>query len=68
MSFWPVGLVLFLATPLLTYVIYPPERKTSEDAPVWAAEELQRLGPISGREIIMALLALGALAGSYNFV
>lgn len=63
MSFWPVGLVLFLATPLLAYVIYPPERKTSEDAPVWAAEELRKLGPLSGREIIMALLALGALAG-----
>lgn len=63
MSVLPVGAILFLATPLLTYLIYPPTQKTSENAPIWAAEELDKLGPISGREIAMALLAVGALLG-----
>ncbi|GAB7080964.1 anion permease [Megalodesulfovibrio paquesii] len=62
-SVLPVGVILFLATPLLTYILYPPKQKTSENAPIWAGEELDKLGPISGREIIMALLAVGALLG-----
>ncbi|EGJ49310.1 anion permease [Desulfocurvibacter africanus] len=61
MSFLPVGVILFLATPLLAYIIYPPTQKTSENAPIWAAEELRKLGPITGREILMAALAVGAL-------
>ena len=59
----PAGIILFLLTPLLTYVIYPPTQKTSENAPIWAAEELRKLGPLSGREITMAALAVAALLG-----
>lgn len=62
-SVLPVGIILFLATPLLAYLIYPPTQKTSEHAPVWAGEELRKLGPVSGREITMGLLAVGALLG-----
>ena len=61
-SFLPVGVILFLITPLLAYVLYPPTTKSSSDAPVWAGAELAKLGSISAREIIMALLAVGALA------
>ncbi|GAB6126168.1 anion permease [Humidesulfovibrio idahonensis] len=63
MSSLPVGVILFLITPLLAYVIYPPTQKTSENAPIWAAEELRKLGPITGREITMGLLAVAALLG-----
>jgi L-tartrate/succinate antiporter len=63
MSFLPVGIILFLATPLLAYIIYPPTQKTSENAPIWAAEELVKLGPITAREITMAGLAVAALLG-----
>jgi L-tartrate/succinate antiporter len=63
MSSLPVGIILFLITPLLAYLIYPPTQKTSENAPIWAAEELRKLGPITRREIIMGLLAVGALLG-----
>ncbi|MFU2208026.1 anion permease [Solidesulfovibrio sp. C21] len=63
MSVLPVGAILFLATPLLTYIIYPPTQKTSENAPIWAGEELGKLGPITGREITMGLLAVAALMG-----
>ncbi|MGE4536574.1 MAG: anion permease [Desulfovibrio sp.] len=62
-SVLPVGAILFLATPLLTYIIYPPTQKTSENAPIWAGEELGKLGPITGREITMGLLAVAALMG-----
>jgi L-tartrate/succinate antiporter len=63
MSFLPVGIILFLATPLLTYVLYPPSQKSSDDAPTWAGAELTRMGSITGREILMALLAVSALVG-----
>jgi L-tartrate/succinate antiporter len=62
-SVLPVGVILFLATPLLAYIIYPPTQKTSENAPIWAGEELVKLGPLTGREVVMALLAAGALIG-----
>ena len=61
MSFLPVGIILFLSTPLLTYLLYPPTQKTSKDAPTWAGAELAKMGSVTGKEIVMALLALGAL-------
>ncbi len=63
MGFLPVGLVLFAATPLLCYVLYPPEVKRGEQVVQWAKAELSQLGRISRREATMALLAVLALAG-----
>ena len=63
MAFAPVGITLFLATPWLVYVLYPPTQKVSEDAPIWAAKELTKLGPITSKELTMAGLALFALLG-----
>ena len=60
-GFLPVGIVLFALTPYLIYKIYPPEVKVSNDVPIWAAGELVKMGNISGKEIIMAILALIAL-------
>ena len=51
---------LFLAVPFLTYIFYPPEQKTSPEAPKWAAAELTKMGPISKKELTM--LGLGILA------
>jgi len=62
-SFAPVGIILFLAVPWLTYVLYPPTLKVSEDAPKWAATELTKLGPITSKEMAMAGLAVLALLG-----
>ena len=62
-AFAPVGIVLFIAVPWLAYILYPPTLKTSDDAPRWAADELRKLGPFSGREFIMAALAVLALIG-----
>ncbi|XBH90325.1 dicarboxylate transporter 1, chloroplastic [Triticum urartu] len=56
------GLLSLLIVPLVLYVIYPPEVKTSPDAPRLAKERLAKMGPMSTEEKIMAgtlLLTVG---------
>jgi len=57
----PLMVPLFLITPWLIYVIYPPTQKQSPEAPAWAAEELKKLGAITFKEYLMAGLATVAL-------
>jgi L-tartrate/succinate antiporter len=47
---------------MLAYVVYPPELKLSPEIPVWARQELHRVGPLSRREIVLTALVLCALA------
>jgi L-tartrate/succinate antiporter len=61
-SFLPVGFVLLVAVPFLGYVLYPPEVKEGTEVPAWAARELQTMGPLTTREITLAILVLIALA------
>ncbi|HEX7835823.1 MAG TPA: DASS family sodium-coupled anion symporter [Kofleriaceae bacterium] len=61
LGFLPMGLLLLAAVPVLVYVLYPPEIKTSEGARDWAARELEGLGRIHRRELTMAGLAVVAL-------
>lgn len=58
LAFAPVGLILFLITPLLCYFIYPPEIKGSNDIVKWAKEESAKLGKITTKEILMISIAL----------
>jgi len=51
---------LFLLVPLIGYVVYPPDQKTSPEAPIWAAKELESMGKVSTKELTM--LGLGLLA------
>ena len=60
------GLVCLVATPLILYVLYPPEVKDSPEAPQKAQEELAKLGPMSGDEKIMAA-ALSLTVGLWVF-
>jgi L-tartrate/succinate antiporter len=62
MGLLPVGVLLFIFLPLLVYKIYPPELKKSPDVPVWATDELKKMGRINIKEVSMALLAILALA------
>ncbi len=55
--FLPVGLLLILSVPLLTYFVYPPTIKISTNIPLWARNELERMGKTSREEIIMTILA-----------
>lgn len=57
----PLMIPLFLITPWLVYVVYPPTQKTSPEAPAWAAKELEELGGITKKELLMAGLAVVAL-------
>ena len=57
----PLMIPMFLITPWLAYVIYPPTQKKSPEAPVWAAGELKTLGPVTFKEYLMGFLAVVAL-------
>jgi L-tartrate/succinate antiporter len=59
----PLGILLFVLTPAITYVIYPPSIRRGPEVVAWAAAELVAMGPISRREVTMAVLAIAALAG-----
>jgi L-tartrate/succinate antiporter len=61
-AFAPVGILLLLAVPLLTYVLYPPTVKSGDEVPAWAAKELKSMGGWTRREIELAALVLLALA------
>ena len=61
MGFLPAGLLMFALTPLLVYLIYPPEIKEGDAVAKWAGTELTAMGPISRRELTMAALAVLAL-------
>jgi len=57
----PVGIILLLSLPLLTYWLYPPELKKSEEVPQWADKELKVMGAMSAREITVSVLVLTGL-------
>ena len=49
------GLVAFFVIPLVLYKIYPPELKSTGDAPGIAKQKLKDMGPISRNEWLMLL-------------
>ena len=55
------GVPLLVLVPVLGLVLYPPEIRSSPEVPLWAADELERLGPLSRDEVVFALLVAGAL-------
>ncbi|WP_316899821.1 anion permease [Pseudodesulfovibrio indicus] len=57
----PAMLPLFILTPWLGYVLYPPTLKHSPEAPAWAAEELNKMGRTSTKELMMLGYAVLAL-------
>jgi len=60
-GFLPVGGPLLLLLPWLVYKLYPPEIRRSAEVPRWAALELAKLGAITAKETIMAVLVVVAL-------
>ena len=61
LGFLPVGIVLIVLVPLITYVLYPPEIKTSREIPVWAGEQLEKMGKITRPELIMIGMVILAI-------
>jgi L-tartrate/succinate antiporter len=60
-AFAPVGILLLAVIPLLVYWIYPPEVKEGAEVPAWAAKELEKMGPLSQKEITLGILVVIAL-------
>jgi L-tartrate/succinate antiporter len=61
-GFLPVGALLIVPLPLLVYLVYPPEIRSSREVSRWAGEELTRMGRLSKKEIVMGLLILVAFS------
>ena len=59
--FLPVGIILILLVPYISYIVYPPSIKISKNIPEWAEEELSKMGDLNAREIIMMVLGFLAL-------
>ncbi|HWY55368.1 MAG TPA: DASS family sodium-coupled anion symporter, partial [Terriglobales bacterium] len=66
----PAVIPLLLLIPLLTYWFYPPEVKKCSEVSAWAAAQLEKSGPPTRREIILAVivvlsLVLWVVGGAY---
>jgi len=57
----PFAIPLLLLMPLLVYWLYPPRIKNSPAAAIWAGEQLKEMGPISRKEITLAVIVVGAV-------
>jgi len=56
------GLVSLIAIPLVIYALYPPEVKSSPEAPAQAQKKLDEMGPVTMDEKIMGVSLLGTVA------
>jgi len=66
----PAVIPLLLLIPLLTYWLYPPEVKKCREVSEWAGAQLEKAGPPTRGEIILAVivvlsLVLWVLGGAY---
>ncbi|WP_313383499.1 anion permease [Chishuiella sp.] len=61
LAFLPVGLILLVLAPWLSYVLYKPEITHSEEVSKWAGEELKTVGPLRRHEVILIFLVLLSL-------
>ena len=60
----PPGLLSLILIPALLYVIFPPEVKASPDAPRLAKENLEKMGPMSSDEKIMAAVLVATVSAA----
>ncbi|MDR2081165.1 MAG: DASS family sodium-coupled anion symporter [Campylobacteraceae bacterium] len=60
-AFLPAGILLFVLTPLLCYIIYPPEAKGSPEVVTWAKEEYAKIGAMTIKEKFMIAISVFAL-------
>ena len=62
---------LLILIPLLSYWLYPPEVKHSTEVSKWAAVKLEKIGPLSRREltlVVIVVLSLVLWVGGGAFV
>lgn len=57
----PFALPLLLVMPLIVYWVYPPQIKRSPEVAAWARGQLREMGPVSRREITLAVIVICAV-------
>jgi anion transporter len=62
LGFLPVGLLLIAPLPLVVYLVYPPEIRSSPEVAEWAKSELTELGKLSSQQFVMTLAILVAFS------
>ncbi|ACR67470.1 anion permease [Edwardsiella ictaluri] len=62
LGFLPVGLLLLVVAPWLSYVLYKPTVTHSEQVATWAGSALKEMGALTRREITLICLVLLSLA------
>jgi L-tartrate/succinate antiporter len=62
LAFAPTGITLLVMVPLLTYWLYPPAVKQGDEVPAWAKRQLETMGGLTKREMVLAGLVTVALA------
>ncbi|AKM46224.1 Di- and tricarboxylate antiporter [Edwardsiella anguillarum] len=62
LGFLPVGLLLLIVAPWLSYVLYKPTVTHSEQVATWAGSALKEMGALTRREITLICLVLLSLA------
>ncbi|HVH86273.1 MAG TPA: DASS family sodium-coupled anion symporter [Terriglobales bacterium] len=50
----PAIILLLILVPLLSYWLYPPEVKRNGEVSKWAATQLEKIGPLTRQEMILA--------------
>jgi L-tartrate/succinate antiporter len=66
----PIMIPLLILVPLLTYWLYPPEVKRNSEVSGWAVAQLDKIGPLTRHEMILAgvvvlSLVLWVAGGAY---
>lgn len=57
----PIMIPLLILVPLLTYWLYPPEVKQNSEVSSWAAAQLDKIGPLTKPEMILAAIVVLSL-------
>lgn len=57
----PACIILVVATPILCYLLCPPEIKSGDAIPQWAANELKSIGPLTLNEVLLLVFVIIAL-------
>lgn len=57
----PVCILLLIISPFLCYILCPPEIKSGDAIPKWAAEELKKLGGLTRNEVLLLVFVVSAL-------
>jgi L-tartrate/succinate antiporter len=57
----PIMIPLLVLVPILTYWLYPPEVKRNSEVSDWAAAQLEKIGPLTPHEKILAGVVLLSL-------